>query len=288
MAHIVFDIGGTRTRIAQADPNNRLGSIIAYDTPQDYAEAISKLSDAVRECAADSPIEVIAGGVPGLLDAAKVSLVRAPNLPGWVGRPLSTDLSSSAGAPVFLENDAALGALGEARVGAGKDHAIVAYLAVGTGVGGARVVRGAIDAHAAGFEPGFQIIDADHTLYPPAKGHLERLVAGAGLKERTGGKEAKEIHDPEVWARAAREFAIGIANAIVHWSPHVVVLGGSLICGVDGIPVPLVSSELERLLNGVYPTLPTITVAALGREAGLVGAAEFARDCVKKSPARAM
>ncbi|PIR82397.1 hypothetical protein COU20_02645 [Candidatus Kaiserbacteria bacterium CG10_big_fil_rev_8_21_14_0_10_59_10] len=287
MAYIVFDIGGTQTRVALAEESSVLGDLETYDTPQSYDEGVERLAAAVGRLSDGHNVEAIAGGLPGLFDASKQRLVRAPNLTGWIGEPIAEALAARIGLPVFLENDAALGALGEARQGAGKNFGIVAYIAVGTGVGGARIVSGHIDSHAAGFEPGHQIIDSEGASFGAANGRLERLIAGAGLKAQTG-LEAKDIHDPRVWSRAAKQLAAGLVNAAVHWSPHVIVLGGSLICGVDGIPVVQVEEEFKRRLGDIYPELPAIKMATLGRQAGLVGAAEYARGKLREPRTRAM
>ena len=92
-------------------------------------------------------------------------LVNAPHLPGWIRKPFSERLKAELACPVFLENDSAIVALGEAHHGAGKGDDIMAYLTVSTGMGGARIVHGAIDVNVFGFEPGHQYIDFDTSAY---------------------------------------------------------------------------------------------------------------------------
>ena len=109
-------------------------------------------------------INAAAGGVPGILNKEKTVLLSAPNLEKWEDVFLKEALEKALDVPVRLENDAALGALGEAVFGAGKDKRIVAYFTVSTGVGGARVTDGRLDEGAFGFEPHRQIVDGIHKL----------------------------------------------------------------------------------------------------------------------------
>ena len=90
------------------------------------------------------------------------------------------------------------------------------------------------------------------------------------------GKKPKEITDPAFWDDMARVLAIGINNTIVHWSPDVVVLGGSMITGEPAIPVDATERYLHDMLK-VYPQLPPVKKSELGDHGGLWGALEYAK-----------
>ncbi|HYA32141.1 MAG TPA: ROK family protein, partial [Thermodesulfovibrionales bacterium] len=230
---------------------------------------------AAQELSAGQKIRAAAGGVAGPLDREKTRLVRSPHVSGWIGKPLKEELQRILGAPVYLENDAAMAGLGEAAYGEGKGKRIVVYVTVSTGVGGARIVDGEIDTSAMGFEPGHQIIDGGGTLCPECKsvpGYLERCVSGSAI-ERRYGKKADEIDDPKVWDEAARFLAYGLNNSIVHWSPEVVILGGSVM---QKIPLGRVREYLTDILK-IFPEPPLIRKAVLGDFVGLYGALQFLR-----------
>ena len=195
----------------------------------------------------------------------------APNIMGWNGKPFKKELERMFSAPVYLENDAALAGLGEAVKGAGRGYDIVAYMTVSTGVGGARIVNGAIDRNAMGFEIGHQIINYDGEART-----LEEYVSGSGFMHRFG-KLPQDITDPATWEEAARLLAVGLRNTIVHWSPDVLVLGGPIVLQ-SRLPFERLREEIQQSVKEVFPTTPEIKKAELGDSAGLYGALEYLRN----------
>ncbi len=165
--------------------------------------------------------------------------------------------------------------LGEANYGAGRGKDIVVYMTISTGVGGVRIVKGNVDESAMGFEPGHQIIDPDNTLCPTCDGNdLEAYVSGTSIEKRFG-KKPYEIQDDAVWDELAKFLAYGLHNTIMHWSPDIIVLGGSMMKEV-GIPLPAVRTHLSGIMK-IFPTLPQIEKAELADFGGLYGALYFAR-----------
>lgn len=258
------------------------------DTPADFEDGLKMVEKIGRELtrelekrggknSAEPKLIGIAGGIAGPLSKDKKSLAKSPNLPDWVAKPLSFKLQKIFGAPVFLENDAVLAGLGEATAGAGRGASIVAYITVSTGVGGARIVDGKIDEKTIGFEPGHQIIDADKTIIPDARGKMfEDYISGTAVLHETG-KKPKEVKDPEYWNEMARLLAYGLNNTIVHWSPDVVVLGGSMITGDPAIPIPETERHLRSILK-IYGEIPKLKMAQLGESGGLYGALEYLKQ----------
>lgn len=259
--NLVFDIGATTSRLALADGES-LVSTVKFSTAQDVDEEIAQLREAVRGLAKE-PFSKAVGGVAGQFDAQRTTLLRSPNLRRWEGTPLAERFRDAFGVPVTLENDAALAGLGEAVRGAGKGKSIVAYLTVSTGVGGARIVDGALDEKAYGFEPGAMLVRDDKTL--------EECVGGNALARRYG-KEPKDIRDPAVWERASRDLATGLADIVALWSPDVVVLGGGMVLH-DAFDLAKLSARVATLRPKFV--VPPIRKASLGDLAGLIGAIVF-------------
>lgn len=267
--YLLFDIGGTNTRVAVSRDGKNFEEPRIFPTPADFGVGISLLVKNARELTGGEKINCAVGGLPGVLNKDKSILISAPNLKGWENRPLKRDLESALSVPVHLENDAALAALGEAVYGAGKGKRIVAYLTISTGVGGARVTDAKIDASAFGFEPGWQIITMDGK-------DLGAFVSGASL-EWNFGKKPESIDGSAVWADATRALAIGIHNTILHWSPDVVVLGGAVMRG--RISIDEITLALKKTMR-IFPELPEIKEAELGDLSGLYGALVLAREIV--------
>lgn len=212
--------------------------------------------------------EALVAGVAGLFNKNRERLLGAPNLRDWINKPLKLTLQNKICDKVFLENDAALAGLGEAIKGAGQNFDIVAYLTVSTGIGGAKIVKGEIDPHSLGFEPGQQIISLNGDTV-----RLEDLLSGTAL-EKKYGKKPPDIKDPEAWDNEAKYLAIALNNIIVEWSPDVVVLGGALM---NKIPLGKVNLYLKKILK-ITPEIPPLVRSALGDDSGLYGAMEYLKQ----------
>lgn len=255
--NIVFDIGGTNMRLARAD-GGTISEPLMLATPPRQDEGLRVLSEAITSLANEKPR--VAGGVAGVLEDGV--LYRSPNLPGWDGARIAEALAPVA-KDVQVRNDAALACLGEARYGAGKDARIVAYLSVGTGVGGARAVNGVLDPAAYNFEPGHQIVDAT------TGATLEELVAGGPLTKQLG-MPPEQLPREELEKRMPI-LAAGIVNALMLWSPDVLVLGGSVVNDETGYRLkPLIEEIAQR--QKMFPKLPEIRRAELGDQSALYGA----------------
>lgn len=259
---LVVDIGGTNIRMAWSDGTS-LSSIQVAPTPTTKTALLDILRTLKEKARSGRPVQKVVLGIAGMLDTDKRSLLTAPNIEGVVG-PLAETLEEVFKAPVFLQNDAALGALGEVHAGAGVGSSIMAYVTIGTGVGGARVVHGSLDEATHGFEIGHQYL-----VVGEESRDVESLLGGKSVKERFN-MHPKDITDTRVWDELAGVCAYALFNSIVHWSPDTVVLGGSMF-GTVGIPIAKVKEELERI-NTFYPTLPKLTLGTLGTLAGLHGA----------------
>jgi len=269
-----FDIGGTKTRVAISLDGQSFGDPVKFDTPEQFDEGVAVIADTILSMTQGTPVEAAGGGIAGPIDRDKTMLVNSPNLPDWVGKPLVQELGARLGCPVYLENDSAIVALGEAHHGAGKGDAIMVYLTVSTGIGGTRIVNGHVDQSAYGFEPGHQYIDFDKSACPECKSaDAEDYLSGTATAHRFG-KKAYEVDDPQVWEDLSRWLAYLLNNTIVHWSPNSVVLGGSMIVGDPAIPVDRVAAHLNEVCT-IYPEKPAIKKAQLADMGGLYGAMAY-------------
>jgi predicted NBD/HSP70 family sugar kinase len=276
--YILFDIGGTKTRISRSDDGRAFETPVKIDTPQDYREGIERIREVVGSLRRGEEVTAFAGGIAGPLSPDKDHLVSAPNLLDWKDRPILDDLSSVTGAMGFLENDTSVVALGEAHAGAGRGFDILAYLTVSTGVGGARIVKGNIDAAHFGFEPGHQIMDikGDMVAGTPSKLEAEDLLSGTAIEKKFGLKPY-EIHDVALWEELSAWLACLLVNTTVYWSPHAIVLGGSMIVGDPAISVDRTRDHFSRLMS-IFPVPPVILKAQLRDTGGLYGALELIRQ----------
>jgi glucokinase len=275
---LLFDIGGTKIRLAYSGDSETLQEAKSFDTPTTFDDAVSLFSSFKEKS-----FEKVVGGIAGVLDRDKTTLLRSPNLQVWVDAPIKNKLEEIFKTPVYLENDAALAGLGEACLGAGKDKKIVAYLTISTGIGGVRIVERKIDANSWGFEPGKQIIDVDLTVWPEsvnfnseniAPGSIESYASGAALNFRYG-KPSSEIKDANVWREVENLLTAAIYNTIAYWSPETIVLGGSLVLG-DTVSIDNIRNNLEKTAK-IFSEIPIIKKAELADKSGLYGALSLAK-----------
>lgn len=257
-------------RIAVSADGAALSEPVVIPTPTSFAEAIKQIKKVAGDLSKGEKVEVVCGGVAGTLNHEQTMLSSAPHLLEWINQPLVEVLGREFACPVYLENDTALVGLGEAVAGAGRGAKVVIYVTISTGVGGVRIVDGRIDRHTTSFEPGHQIID----LNQPEQ-HLEDYISGSAVHRRME-KLPQDIHDDAFWQSLAKVLAIGLHNTILHWTPEVVILGGSMMKS-PGIPLAIVQQQLEHTLS-FLPVRPPIKLAELGDLGGLEGALAYLKQ----------
>lgn len=258
---LAFDIGATTTRFALTD-GKTLQNIQRLETdPSD--KGVELLLKQVDDYLDGQKITEAAGGLPGQLDRVSGRLVHAPNLAGWLGQRVGRQISQHLNVPVIIHNDTEVVGLGEAVHGAGQEHRIVVYITVSTGVNGARIVDGVIESSSRGFELGAQLIQGnDGQMH-----QLEELTGGAAL-ERRFGRPPQELHDARLWHEEARYLTNALYNIILHWSPDIVVMGGSVMRDIN---ISEIATLLHRLPK-VYESWPPLVGSSLADDGGLYGA----------------
>jgi predicted NBD/HSP70 family sugar kinase len=260
---ILFDIGGTNTRIGISKNGKKIDAVNIFPTAKDFKKEMELIKESAEELSGGKKIEAAAGGIASALNKTKSKMLFYPNgCPKWKGKDLKKGLEKAFRAKVFLENDCVMVGLGEMQKGAGKKKGVGAYVTISSGVGGARFVDGRPDESANGFEPGAQYI-----YFKGKSMMLENVISGVALKKRYG-KDAKDIKSNRVWEEEAKYIALGLNNIIVQWSPDVVVLGGSVMKKVSLLKVKI---NLKRMLK-VFPNLPFIKKSELDDIGGLHGA----------------
>lgn len=207
----------------------------------------------------------VAGCIAASLDVQKSKTVLFGGVPGWRGKPLRRELEKIFHCPVHVDNDGALVGLGEALYGAGRGYAIVAYITMSTGVGGARIVHKALDSSAFGFEPGKMYVSDTTKTW-------NYLTSGIGILQRFG-QRPELLHNKSAWVQIASEIALGCINVAFMWSPDIIVIGGSVMKSVSLFTVR--RAYHTRLRH--HPYAPAIIRAKLGDFGGLYGAMELAR-----------
>lgn len=271
MSYVLFDIGGTKTRVTVSEDLKTFAKPVRFTTPISFKEGVDKIIKTAKEMTGGN-IRGACGAVRGQLDEDRSMIAHDDVLDKWVEEPLLEKIAKGLDTKVILENDAALAGLGEAHFGAGEGADIMVYHTISTGVGGAKIEQGRIDDYHLGFEPGKQILDIDRTILgEDVLPTLENLVSGAAVEERMGMKAYDIPQEDATWEQLAEYLAHGLRNTILYWSPDTIVLGGSMITGNPVIPIESIKRHTEIVLDDEVP-IPDIKTAALKDDSGLYGA----------------
>jgi len=270
--YIVFDIGGTKTRVGISNDGKTLHEVASFYTPHVPKEGIKKIIETISEFHLDGEVTSIAGGIRGVLSEERRGIVHDDVLDDWIDFDVVEALAKEYSASIYLENDAALAGLGEATFGAGVGVDLVVFHTVSTGVGGVRITHGKIDESSSGFEPGHQVLDIDRTILgEDVEPTLENLISGTAVEKRLGTKPYDIPQEDVIWEELAGYLAQGLRNTILYWSPETIILGGSMIIGDPKIPLESIRKATVAVLDD-FIECPFITTASLGDEAGLYGA----------------
>jgi glucokinase len=288
---LAADVGGTQMRAALVSPEGKILLRRSAPTPadSDVPAAFISLVGAMAAEDGHGPASYAVVGLPGGVDYEAGRFLWAPNLPAqWPDQLSATGLSAQLGLPVSIANDADLAAVGEAWFGAGAKSSAVAFLTVSTGIGagvvnGGRVVRGSRSLA----EVGHVVIDW-RAWRDGEPSTVEELGSGSGVTRQAveaglGAASSQEIEasaaagEPRavaIWQQAIAACAAGVSNLVMSFYPSTVVIGGGM-GRQDAFFGPLRDMVLQR--PGHHPSDLTIVRSTLGDDAGLSGAAAWAR-----------
>jgi glucokinase len=262
--YIIADIGGTNTRIAGTRDLESFGTPIIFDTPQEYDAALEKIMSVAQELTDGQRIERAVFGLPARLTNDGRSIVGAKHLPAWKGKSFADNIENALGTTVILENDTSIVGLGEAVYGIGVGVASVMYLTVSTGVNAAHIVNGTINTSYQGVSTGRQYVSMDNPITT-----WENMISGTAIKKKYGKHPRDLGKDWTGWEELARIVAFGVHNTIMHWTPELIILGGSMFNEI-GISVERVRFHVEEINSGI-PNVPEIVHSQLGDLGGLWG-----------------
>ena len=311
MALIGIDAGGTKTAglvLHQGRIEGRYRRSTDTSSPDSVLKGLAETCSRLLEKAASKGLEIeaIGLGIAGFVDYKRGVVTEAPNHP-LRNAPVRDILHGEFGLPVYVDNDANVAALAEARMGAGKGSRYLVHLTLGTGIGGGiildgRVYRGALGAAA---ELGHMIILENGPLCNcGARGCLEALASGVAIYRRveelamthnkspmteeflrnsahfaaedvcryadSGDRLARNIMED-----AGRHLGTGIASLVNIFNPDVVTLSGGLL-GCFRHMEEAMRRTFEESAIPISRRHVRILTGILGEDGGALGAALLA------------
>lgn len=289
---IGIDLGGTQIKLGRYDQTGTCirSATVATPQPSTPEAVVEAIASAVETLDPDYQCVAIGVGTPGPADAAGRIARVAINLAGWVNVPLADWLEKQTKRTVVLANDANCAGLGEYWLGAGKAFQHLIVLTLGTGVGGAVILDGHlfVGRNGTAGELGLITLDPDGpTCNSGNQGSLEQHVSVQAIRRQTGlepgelGARAK-AGDPDAiafWKHYGQMLGAGLASLIYVLTPEAVIIGGGISASADFF-FPAMRAEIERRVLISSREGLVILPAALGNQAGTVGAAKLAWEAI--------
>ncbi|QFZ24905.1 ROK family protein [Saccharothrix syringae] len=294
---IAVDVGGTETKAAlitgtpshldrraqRRRPTRPTGDAVVED--------VTALVDDLR-AESPAPVDAIGLVVPGMVDERTGTGLYSANL-DWRDYPFTERLEAATRTRTAFGHDVRAGGLAELRLGNAQDLRNAVIMPIGTGIAAALVIDNRV-TDAPG-EIGHVDVGHPDPCGCGQTGCVEARAGSAAIARRyaqrtnTEVKGAAEVAqrlragDPDasiVWQEAVDALARGILLVASLLGPEAVVLGGGL-----ALAGPLLTDPLGRRLDELvtFQRRPELRLAALGDEAGCLGAALLAIDMVEET-----
>ena len=243
-----IDIGGTgiKTAIVETTTGELLGERTRVATPKPATpEAIGEtLKEVVKQHQWSGPIGI---GFPAAIQHG-IARTAANVDKSFIGLPIAECFSQHTGCPVYMANDADVAGLAEMRFGAGKDNpGVVLIVTIGTGLGTALFSDG-------------------HLLPNTELGHV---FLSNGVEAERYASEAVRVTKDLKWKDWGDRFNLFLTTMESLLWPDLIVLGGG------------VSDKLHKFSPMITTKAPVVAASFLN-QAGIVGAALFAEEELKK------
>ncbi len=268
--YIGVDVGGTSTRIGLfptlATPTFKL--LARFLTQQDYERQLQNIIVALKNNGVSTCVG-IGVSIGGRMAKEGRSVLVAPNLPEYVGKPFAQDLSDRFGCSVRLAHDTVCGLLGEKKFGSIRDSDRCAYLTISTGTGAAFQLSKAQTRLTVSIEIGHQLLDGNPLQCLCGQvGCLETFTGGRQLELRHGHSVA-QVTDSDFWKTFSDKLALGLLNLAQLTRVEAIAVSGAIALN-NSFLLPLLQQKVNAIIRGAILELK---LAALGENAPIVGAA---------------
>jgi glucokinase len=311
---IGIDIGGTKVAAGLVDVDGRVLQRARRETPhrsQSPQVVEDTIAEVIEELRDQREAVAVGIGAAGFVDVTRSSVLFAPHL-SWRNEPLRDAMKRRVGLPVVVENDANAALWAESRFGAGQGEPTIVGVNLGTGIGGAVLLDGQLFRGRYGVAGEFghmQVVPGGHRCECGNRGCWEQYASGNALvreaRELAAARspvahgllamvdgDASRITGPLV-TRAAKDgdpaaselfddvgrwLGVGLANLAAAFDPGLFVIGGGVSDAGELLLGPARDAFRRHLTGRGFRPEARVVRAQLGNDAGLVGAADLARD----------
>jgi len=318
---IGIDLGGTTAKIGILTQRGDIIDKWSLDTDitKEGVNIVPNLVESINEHLKEKKLSAddflgIGMGSPGTVDREEGTVIGAFNLNWKTLQPVREIIEEGTGIPFFIDNDANVAALGEQWLGAGNKEPNVAFITLGTGVGGGLIIdnsliHGALDA--AGEIGHVTVEPGGYECTCGKKGCLEQYASATGvvriardmiaeytseslLKDKINNNETVDSKVIFESAKAGDTFAEQVVDRFVYYlslalgnvanllNPSTIVLGG----GVSQAGTYLADKVSKEVRTFTFPTIRDVTkikIAELGNNAGMIGAASLVLNEIEEN-----
>ena len=309
MYRIGIDLGGTNIAVGVVDDNYAIVGRAKCKTalPRPAEEIVADMVKTAKEAVKNAGLTMediasVGVGCPGTCNGDTGIVEYSKNL-RFDHLPLKAMLEEGLEKPIFVDNDANVAALGEAVAGAAKGVKTCVCITLGTGVGGGVIIDGKIysGSNFAGAELGHMssMVDGEECTcgrrgcweaYASATALIRQteraiaenpdsLLAKQAAAGRVSGRTAfdamragcpvgKQVVDAYI-----RYIAVGLIDMVNIFQPEVLCIGGGICNEGETLMAPLRRMIEEERYSKYCEKQTRLCVAALGNDAGIIGAA---------------
>lgn len=304
---IGIEIGGTKLQLAIADESLKIKQQLSFEVNRNKgANGIKqKIEESIHQIKGDKKVSAVGVGFGGPVNYKTGMINVSHQIAGWENFNLREWLQQVSDAPVFIDNDANVAALGEAIHGAGAGFNIVFYMTIGSGIGGGLIIdkkiyHGAFPGEA---EVGhLRLNKKGETLESLCSGwavdekirkaiteepnsKLANLVKDVKSNEAKFLKEALKKNDvlaKKILKKVSDNIAFGLSHVVHLFHPEVIIIGGGLSLLGNDLSDAITTALSQYVMKAFLPP-PEIKIASLGKNVVPVGALELARSSFQSS-----
>ena len=306
-----IDFGGTSVKlglvrgaelIERAEPIPTSRHSHADDLFTEIVRAVAALR--TRAPSGESVV-ALGAGLPGPVNHEAGIVHSLSNVPGWTEVPLRDQLAQATGLRTVIDNDAKAMTYAEWKFGAGRGGRNVICVTLGTGVGGGLILDGKIFRGSGNGAGEIGNISIDYRGAPGNYGNFGAVEKYVGNREiaaravelyaKTGRARTLDECTPLAlekealagdavaqgfWRETGEMLGSCLADVVWLLNPDAIVLGGGVAKAGELLLAP-VRETIRARTSHVYTDNLSIVPAALGSDAGLIGAAALAADLGK-------
>ncbi len=313
--YIGIDVGGTTIKVGVVTEDGRI--IVEDSCPTlpkrapevvmgDMIELVKKIIE--KSGVSKSNIKGIGIGIPGVADPKTGDVIECVNL-FWKNIPLKKKMEEEFNLPIYIDNDASVAALAEFEIGSLKGTKNSILITLGTGIGSGIIINGKLHSGSHGVtELGHTIVGENFydctcnrngcfetfasatALIRYTKKLIEEGEKNTIIVEKINGDleklDAKIIIDSakegdelalKAYNRFIKYLKIGLSNINNILDPEIIAIGGGLSKAGDFLLDSIINAVNNfKLFDDV--NMAKITLAKLGNEAGIIGAAMLCKD----------